>query len=217
MSLKRSDKNTNGNGSAGADAAGRMPKYRDNVEINAKIDAYIQANPKEWAYIQGLPRERLERMLVLQKVNKLERRDAYPRQRDETTRCESRAKGSLSQTREESACRTAGASDDVDRCADAAHHHAASATEQRRASLTKRAAKREDSRLPPGVRRSARPETSRAFFPAMMPLLRSRIGGRFTRLHWVDHGSRKTPSDCCVSINAPESSKTRTTAICERL
>ena len=73
MSLKRSDKNTNGNGASG-DAAGE-PKYRDNAEINAKIDAYIQANPKEWTYIQGLPRERLERMLVLQQVNKLDRRD----------------------------------------------------------------------------------------------------------------------------------------------
>ena len=75
MSLKRSDKNTNGNGAASADAGGDSPKYRDNVEINAKIDAYIQSNPKEWTYIQGLPRERLERMLVLQKVNKLDRRE----------------------------------------------------------------------------------------------------------------------------------------------
>ena len=74
MSLKRSDKNTNGNG-ASADAGGDSPKLRDNVEVNAKIDAYIQANPKEWTYIQGLPRERLERMLVLQKVNKVERRE----------------------------------------------------------------------------------------------------------------------------------------------
>ena len=74
MSLKRSDKTTNGNGAASGDAAGE-PKYRDNVEINAKIDAYIQSNPKEWAYIQGLPRERLERMLVLQQVNKLDRRE----------------------------------------------------------------------------------------------------------------------------------------------
>ncbi len=74
MSLKRSDKNTNGNGAAVPNAADQIPKYRDNVEINAKIDAYIQANPKEWAYIQGLPRERLERMLVLQNVNKIERR-----------------------------------------------------------------------------------------------------------------------------------------------
>jgi hypothetical protein len=74
MSLKRSDKNTNGNSAPATDTAGDIPKYRDNVEINAKIDAYIQANPKEWAYIQGLPRERLERMLVLQNVNKIERR-----------------------------------------------------------------------------------------------------------------------------------------------
>lgn len=74
MSLKRSDKNTNGNGPS-ADAGGDSPKLRDNVEINAKIDAYIKANPKEWTYIQGLPRERLERMLVLQNVNKLERRE----------------------------------------------------------------------------------------------------------------------------------------------
>ena len=74
MSLKRSDKNTNGNG-ASAEAGGDSPKLRDNAEINGKIDAYIQANPKEWNYIQGLPRERLERMLVLQNVNKIERRD----------------------------------------------------------------------------------------------------------------------------------------------
>jgi hypothetical protein len=75
MSLKRTEKNTNGNGAAASEPAGDSPKYRDNVEINAKIDAYIQANPKEWTYIQGLPRERLERMLVLQNVNKIERRD----------------------------------------------------------------------------------------------------------------------------------------------
>ncbi len=75
MSLKRSDKNTNGNGPTGTEPVAESPKYRDNVEINAKIDAYIQANPKEWAYIQGLPRERLERTLVLQHVNKIERRE----------------------------------------------------------------------------------------------------------------------------------------------
>src|SRR5205814_10734199 len=74
MSLKRSDKSANGNSAPATDAAGDIPKYRDNVEINAKIDTYIQANPKAWAYIQGLPRERLERMLVLQNVNKIERR-----------------------------------------------------------------------------------------------------------------------------------------------
>src|ERR1700732_2104143 len=75
MSLKRTEKSTNGNGAAATEPAGNSPKYRDNAEINAKIDAYIQSNPKEWAYIQGLPRERLERMLVLQQVNKLDRRE----------------------------------------------------------------------------------------------------------------------------------------------
>jgi hypothetical protein len=77
MSLKRTEKNTNGsgNGAAANEPAGDSPTYRDNVEINAKIAAYIQANPKEWNYIQGLPRERLERMLVLQNVNKIERRE----------------------------------------------------------------------------------------------------------------------------------------------
>ena len=72
MSLRRTEKNTNGNGSAAATEP--VAEYRDNAEINAKIDAYIQANPKEWAYIQGLPRERLERMLVLQHVNRIDRR-----------------------------------------------------------------------------------------------------------------------------------------------
>src|ERR1700719_194450 len=75
MSLKRTEKNTNGNGAAATEPAGNSPKYRDNAEINAKIDAYIQANPKEWTYIQGLPRERLQRVLGLQKVNKVERRE----------------------------------------------------------------------------------------------------------------------------------------------
>ncbi len=75
MSLKRTEKNTNGNGAGANEPGADSPKYRDNVEINAKIDAYIQANPKEWNYIQGLPRERLERMLVLQNVNKIERRE----------------------------------------------------------------------------------------------------------------------------------------------
>ena len=75
MSLKRTEKNTNGNGAAAAtEPAAGSTKYRDNKEINAKIDAYIQANPKEWDYIQGLPRERLERMLVLQHVNRIDRR-----------------------------------------------------------------------------------------------------------------------------------------------
>ena len=106
MSLKRTEKNTNGNGVSATEPVADSPKYRDNVEINAKIDAYIQANPKEWNYIQGLPRERLERMLVLQNVNKIERRE-----RHKTTQRQSRVDGGVSQARQESACGTAGESD----------------------------------------------------------------------------------------------------------
>jgi hypothetical protein len=52
---------------------GESSKLRENVGVNAKIDAYIQANPKEWTYIQGLPRDRLERTVVLHAVQKQER------------------------------------------------------------------------------------------------------------------------------------------------
>ena len=49
------------------------PTYRQNSEVDAKIDAYIKENPKYWAYIQGMPRERLERTLVLNEVRELDR------------------------------------------------------------------------------------------------------------------------------------------------
>ena len=75
MSLKRTDKTSTGNGTASAEPPKDTPQLRDNPEVNARIDDYIKANPKEWAYIQGLPRDRLERSLVLQHVNKTERRD----------------------------------------------------------------------------------------------------------------------------------------------
>ncbi|MEO6750455.1 MAG: hypothetical protein ABIP85_01630 [Chthoniobacteraceae bacterium] len=75
MSLKRTDKTTTGNGTASAEPGKDTPQLRDNPEVNARIDDYIKANPKEWAYIQGLRRDRLERSLVLQYVNKTERRE----------------------------------------------------------------------------------------------------------------------------------------------
>jgi len=56
--------------------AGNPPaQFRDNAEINAKIDAYIKNNPKEWAYIQSMPPERMARTIVLQAVNKVERQE----------------------------------------------------------------------------------------------------------------------------------------------
>ncbi len=49
------------------------PKFRENAEVNAKINSYIEKNPKEWAYIQSMPRERLERSMILQAVQKQDR------------------------------------------------------------------------------------------------------------------------------------------------
>jgi len=48
-------------------------QFRDNPKVNARIDEYIKNNPKHWDYIQSMPRERLERALVLSEVNKLDR------------------------------------------------------------------------------------------------------------------------------------------------
>ena len=48
------------------------PQFSHNVEINAKIDEYSKQNPKQWAYIQSMPAERMARALVL---NEVQRRD----------------------------------------------------------------------------------------------------------------------------------------------
>jgi hypothetical protein len=57
------------------DAANEAQSFRENADVNAKIDAYIEKNPKEWSYIQSMPRARIERSLVLQAVQKEERRE----------------------------------------------------------------------------------------------------------------------------------------------
>ena len=49
------------------------PQFRENPEINAKIDDYIKANPKRWDYIQAMSPERMARTIVLQDVQKQER------------------------------------------------------------------------------------------------------------------------------------------------
>src|ERR1051326_1497188 len=61
--------NTQGNGS---EAPGQ---FRENPKVNARIDEYINNNPKHWTYIQAMPRERLERALVLNEVQKLDRQE----------------------------------------------------------------------------------------------------------------------------------------------
>ena len=73
MSLKRTDKNTSDNRTAIADLSGDPPRFRENPEINAKIDAYIKANPKRWVYIQSMSPERMARTIILQDVQKQER------------------------------------------------------------------------------------------------------------------------------------------------
>ena len=80
MAIRRSSQNSNPNGDGNVAEnpqanGGEAPKLRENAEVNTKIDAYITKNPKEWAYIQGLPRERLERSLVFQAVQKQDRRE----------------------------------------------------------------------------------------------------------------------------------------------
>ena len=41
--------------------------------MDAKIDAYVKENPKYWAYVQAMPRERLERTVVLNEVREIDR------------------------------------------------------------------------------------------------------------------------------------------------
>ena len=50
-----------------------QPTLRNNPEVDAKIDAYIKENPKYFSYIQTIPRDRLERMIVLNEVRELDR------------------------------------------------------------------------------------------------------------------------------------------------
>lgn len=58
---------------SGTAAPSEQPTFRQNPEVDAKIDAHIRENPKYWAYVQGMPRERLERTLVLNEVRELDR------------------------------------------------------------------------------------------------------------------------------------------------
>ncbi|HXI72227.1 MAG TPA: hypothetical protein VNN22_17875 [Verrucomicrobiae bacterium] len=64
---------TPANGASTATASPDPSTYRTNPEVEAKIDAYIKDNPKHWAYLQGMPRDRLERTVVLNEVRQLDR------------------------------------------------------------------------------------------------------------------------------------------------
>ncbi len=61
------------NGASSASAPQDSPNYRINPEVEAKIDAHIKENPKYWNYLQAMPRDRLERTVVLNEVRQIER------------------------------------------------------------------------------------------------------------------------------------------------
>lgn len=69
MSTTKTKPAPNGATSAAADPT----TYRTNPEVEAKIDTYIKDNPKHWTYLQGMPRDRLERTVVLNEVRQLDR------------------------------------------------------------------------------------------------------------------------------------------------
>jgi hypothetical protein len=58
---------------SGTAAPTDTPTFRNNPEVDAKIDTYIKDNPKYWDYVQAMPRERLERTVVLNEVRELDR------------------------------------------------------------------------------------------------------------------------------------------------
>lgn len=72
MALKRNGSVENGaaeqNGSNGESF-----EFRENPRINAQIDGYIKQNPKRWAFIKSMSRERLERAYVWQQVRSQEK------------------------------------------------------------------------------------------------------------------------------------------------
>ena len=61
------------NGAPGANAPQEPANYRINPEVEAKIDSYIKENPKYWNYLQAMPRDRLERTVVLNEVRQIDR------------------------------------------------------------------------------------------------------------------------------------------------
>jgi hypothetical protein len=70
MIKPKSSAPTSANGNA---APGEPPTFRSNPEVDTKIDAYIKENPKYWTYVQAMPRERLERSVVLNEVREVDR------------------------------------------------------------------------------------------------------------------------------------------------
>jgi hypothetical protein len=64
-------------GAPGATAPNESQNYTINPETDAKIDNWIKQNPKGWDYIKAMPRDRLERTVVLNDVRKIEARQRF--------------------------------------------------------------------------------------------------------------------------------------------
>jgi hypothetical protein len=62
------------NGAAEADAPNENRYRRTNPEAESKINDWIKSNTRNWEYIQAMPRDRLERTVVLNEIRQLERR-----------------------------------------------------------------------------------------------------------------------------------------------
>jgi hypothetical protein len=69
MSTVKTKPPTNG----AANAASEPRTYRINSEVESKIDDWIKQHPKDWTYIQAMPRDRLERTVVLNEVRQIDR------------------------------------------------------------------------------------------------------------------------------------------------
>ena len=65
---------SNGAAAAEAPAPNETRYQRTNPEAEGKINDWIKNNPKNWDYIKAMPRDRLERTVVLNEVRHVERR-----------------------------------------------------------------------------------------------------------------------------------------------
>jgi hypothetical protein len=62
------------NGAANTEAPNENRYQRTNPEAESKINDWIKNNSRNWEYIQAMPRDRLERTVVLNEVRQVERR-----------------------------------------------------------------------------------------------------------------------------------------------
>ena len=61
------------NTTTASECQSEAPAFKENPQVNTKIDEYIKANPKHWDYIQTMSRDRMARALVLGEIQKEDR------------------------------------------------------------------------------------------------------------------------------------------------